>query len=402
MTDKPKHSNLGGSGAERWMNCPGSNVMLQTLDLPESDESEFAAEGTAAHEVAAHCLRAGIDTWEIVGTKFYDHVVDQEMADGVQMYLDKVRDLRAEHLTFGNKRQCSLGYPIMKASFVEYRISGDWNDKFYGSVDSAEWSSDGETSVLDVTDFKYGAGIAVDADRNHQLMYYAIGMLEHRRADIVRLRIVQPRAFHVDGPDRMWETTGEELIRWKTEILIPAMTRAELDLTLTPGDWCRFCPAKLACPLLTALFGASAKADASVLSNLSPGSLAGNYALVAAVKHYIKALEEQVLKKLMHGEEIEGYKLVNKKSNRVFSTEGAATMKIDFGPDAFTPPELKTPAQLDKLGAKAKQFTKKWAYSPQTGQTVAPVDDPRPAINVRSGEEAFDKYRPLEDDTASE
>src|SRR5882724_11587802 len=101
MTDKPKHSNLGGSGAERWMNCPGSNVLLQTLDLPESDESEFAAEGTAAHEVAAPCLRAGIDTWEIVGTKFYGHIVDQEMADGVQMYLDKVRDLRAEHSAQG-------------------------------------------------------------------------------------------------------------------------------------------------------------------------------------------------------------------------------------------------------------------------------------------------------------
>ncbi len=366
--------------------------MLQTLDLPPSDESEFAAEGTAAHEVAAHCLREGIDTWEIVGTKFYDHEVTQEMADGVQMYLDKVRDLRAEH---------SGG--LMKASFVEYRISGDWNDKFYGSVDSAEWSSDGEHAILDVTDFKYGAGIAVDADRNHQLMYYAVGMLEHRSADIVRLRIVQPRAFHVDGPDRMWETTGTELIQWKTEVLIPAMARAELDLTLTPGDWCRFCPAKLACPLISALFGASVKADASVLVNFSSATLARNYQLVAAVKHYIKALEEEVYKRLSRGDDqIEGFKLVNKKSNRVFNPAGIEKMKTDFGPDAFTAPELKTPAELDKLGAKAKQFTKQWAYSPQTGTTVAPLDDPRPAIKVRHGDEAFAAYAPLTEEKPDE
>jgi hypothetical protein len=383
MTEKPIHSPLGASSAERWMNCPGSNVLLETLDLPESEESSFAAEGTGAHEAGAQCLRDGTDTWEIVGQKFNDHECNQEMADGVQMYLDTVRDLRAEHGIFAR-------------SFVEYRISGDWNGKFYGTVDSAEWSSDGETSLLDITDFKYGAGIAVDATRNHQLMYYAVGMLEHLFANKVRLRIVQPRAFHVDGPIRVWETTGAELTQWKNEILIPAMTRAELDLTLTPGDWCRFCPAKLGCPLLTALFGASAKADASVLTNFSSQSLARNYALVAAVKHYIKALEEQVLKRLMHGEAIDGYKLVNKKANRVFSAEGIETMKTDFGPDAYTKPELKSPAEIDKIGAKGKKFTKGYAYSPQTGLTVAPLDDPRIGVNVRSGETAFQAYKPDE------
>jgi len=129
-------------------------VLLQTLDLPETDESSYAAEGTAAHEVAAHCLRKGIDTWELVGQTFYGHEVTQELADAVQMYLDKIRDLRVQH---GSERN------YFHNSFVEYRISGDWNDKFYGSVDSAEWSSDGESSLLDVTDFKYGAGIAVDS-----------------------------------------------------------------------------------------------------------------------------------------------------------------------------------------------------------------------------------------------
>src|SRR5258708_30504631 len=98
----------------------------------------------------------------------------------------------------------------------------------------------------------------------------------------------------------------------------------------------------------------------------------------------------------MHGEEIEGYKLVNKKANRVFSEEGVIEAKITFGPEAYTAPKLKSPAEIDKIGAIGKKFTKQWAYSPQTGQTVAPLDDPRPAINTRSGEEAFAAYAPEE------
>src|SRR5487761_2721611 len=89
--NEPEHSDKGGSSAERWMNCPGSGVLLNALQLPQSDEQDFRRDGIAAHEAAHHCLVNGIDTWEIVGEKFHDVVVDQVIADAVQTYLNDVR-----------------------------------------------------------------------------------------------------------------------------------------------------------------------------------------------------------------------------------------------------------------------------------------------------------------------
>jgi Protein of unknown function (DUF2800) len=377
-----EHSPLGASSAERWMSCPGSNVILNTLNLPPSEETDFAKEGTAAHTAAAHCLRNGLDAWEIEGQKFDGYVVDAEMRDSLQLYFDTLAEVRAEH-------------GKVYKELVEYRISGDFHPLFFGTCDDA---ISGE-EILDITDFKYGAGIAVDAFQNAQLMYYAVGILDKFLGPTrVRLRIVQPRAFHVDGPVRVWETTTEAILEWKTTKLIPAMNRAEIDTTLTPGDHCRFCPAKLACPLLTSIFGASITADASALVNFSSASLARDYSLLDASKHYWNAVEREVLRRLNRGEPVTDgttertFKLVPKRANRVLTTEGEAKAAEVFTHEELFVTEMKSPAQLDKLGNKGKEFTKEYAYTPQTGLTVAPADDPRVGVKVTPPQEAFAAY----------
>lgn len=369
-----EHSPLGASAMERWQNCPGSNVILNTLDLPPSEESDFAKEGTAAHDAAAHCLREKVDTFELYGREFLGYPMNEEMMAALQLYLDTLAEVRGSQKTI--------------KELVEYRISGDFHPLFFGTVDSAivgeEW--------LDVTDLKYGAGIAVDVERNPQLMYYAVGILDKFMGPTkVRLRIVQPRAFHADGPVRVWETTTQEILQWKKDVLIPAMNRAEVDVTLTPGDHCRFCPAKLVCPVLTGLFGAATQADASALVNFSDASLARNYTLVDAVKHYIKALEAETYRRLSIGNEVPGFKLVPKKANRVFTTEGAAKVFEQFGEDAYDR-SLKSPAQIEKMGNSGKEFCKEYAYTPMTGTTIAPMDDPRIGVKILSAKEAFAEH----------
>lgn len=385
------HSPLGASAAERWMNCPGSNVILTVLDLPPSEETDFAKEGTAAHAAAAHCLRQGLDAWEIQGQTFDGYVVDAEMRDAIQMYLDYLAELRAEK-----------GKGLIK-ELVEHRVSGDFHPLFFGTVDDGQVGEE----VLDIIDFKYGAGIAIDAVENVQMKYYAVGVLEKFMAPVrVRLHIVQPRAWHVDGPIRSWETTSSEILEWKKTKLIPAMARAELDTTLTPGDWCRFCPAKLACPLLTSIFGASITADATALINFSNASLARDYSLLDASKHYWNAVEREVLRRLQRGEDITDgteehtFKLVPKKANRVLTTEGEAEAKKRFTKEELYETKLKSPAQLDKLGTAGKEFTKEFAYTPQTGLTVAPASDERAGVKITPASEAFAAYlgSPVEGD----
>ena len=47
------HSPLGASGAERWMECPGSTALLSQLDLGETDDPDYRVDGTTAHAGAA-------------------------------------------------------------------------------------------------------------------------------------------------------------------------------------------------------------------------------------------------------------------------------------------------------------------------------------------------------------
>jgi hypothetical protein len=374
MTTPTKHSPLGASGAERWMACPGSNVLLKQLNLPESDEADYQVEGSGAHEAAAHCIVNKLDAWEIIGEKFYDGKLEvtAEIADHIQQYLDFVRPMRDDDLGMW---------------WCEFHISGDSvHPLFYGTVDFAALKD----GVLDIVDFKFGQGIVVEPHKNPQLMYYAYGLLQyHPDARVVRLSIVQPRAYHEEGVIRTWETSAEELAEWGEKTLIPAMQAAEVDETLDAGPWCRFCPAKLACPLLAGLFKAAAMINPKIIPNLGDEALARDYKLREAVKFYLKAQDEEVFRRLQTGRTISSAKLVNKRADRVFKDGAVPVLEAALGPACFTAPEFKTPAQIEKLGVEAKGLVKEWAYMPTTGLTVAPIDDKRQAIIVQTTEQAF-------------
>ena len=58
------HAKLGPSAAERWFNCPGS---IRASEGMPNNSSVFAAEGTAAHALAAWCLQTGKDAAAFIG-----------------------------------------------------------------------------------------------------------------------------------------------------------------------------------------------------------------------------------------------------------------------------------------------------------------------------------------------
>lgn len=368
--ERPTHSPLGASGAERWMNCSGSVALLKTLELLESDEPDYRTLGTAAHLVAGLCLENGLDAWEEVGNPYNGHVVEINMADAVQVYLDTVRPL----MTQASK--------VM----IEYGISHPAHPLFYGTVDAAMIIED----LLDVTDYKHGEGIIVEVEHNPQVMYYAYGiLLEHPEVRRVRLRIVQPRGFHPEGPVREWTVSAEDICHWAETELIPAMNRAEMDDALNAGPWCRFCPAKLVCPLMTSLFGAACTSNPKNVVNLSDDSLGRSYQYAQAVKFYLKAMEEETYRRLNLGQTVPGTKLVPKKANRVWKAGADTLFKQHFGSEATTDPEIKSPAEMEKLGGKAKALVHEWAYTPQTGLTVALDTDKRPGVKILTTQEVF-------------
>lgn len=385
---RPVHSPLGASGAERWMNCPGSVSLIKELNLPETDEPEYRGLGIAAHEAAAHCLKNGLDAWEVIGQKFHDFEVDQNMGQAIQVYIDVVRPLMKP----GNIAYIEHGLAYQQEDYnvreiIDPRADGILKKYFYGTGDACIVRP--SDKYMDVIDYKHGEGIIVEAENNPQLLYYAFGfILLHPEVDTVRIRIVQPRTF--DEPVKTWIVKADYIKQWVKDQLVPAMQLTEMDgAELDAGSWCRFCPAKLICPMMASLFGAACKSNPKEIVPLSDATLGRSFQYREAVKFYLKALEEEVFRRLNMGGVVPGCKLVPKKANRVFKPEAPALFKEKFGEDAFTKPELRSPAEMEKLGAEAKALVREYAYTPQTGLTVATDDDKRPAVKIETTEQAF-------------
>lgn len=358
------------------------------------------------HEAAEKCLREGLDAWEVMGETYCQVEIDDAMATAIQVYLDS----------------CRRDMDSATVYEIEAHISSPVHPSFYGMADFYALVTPGGHAMaktmadppipgekLIVKDLKGGEGIVVEPENNGQLMYYAFGVIDtwERQAGLtihpdleVELAIVQPRAYHHTGQtDRRWSTTVGSIKNWVHLELVPAMERTETDATLDAGEWCRFCPAKLICPMLTGLFGAACKADPKAVVELTDEAIARNWQHIAAVNFYIKALKEEAQRRLEKGVTMDGFcKLVPKKSNRVFPSsfkDGDKSVKtVDrarekFGDDAFTKPELKSPAELEKLSTEAKAWVKEVAFMPQTGLTVAAWDDPKPAVRVQTTKEKF-------------
>ena len=81
------HASLGASSAHRWLACPGSVRM--TEGMPDI-ESEYAVEGTVAHELLNRALtkRLPADTW--LGTESHGVEITDEMCEYVQSVVDYV------------------------------------------------------------------------------------------------------------------------------------------------------------------------------------------------------------------------------------------------------------------------------------------------------------------------
>ena len=361
------------------MKCPGSVALRVALEPSEKSEDEppaYTTDGTTAHAGAAWCLENDADTWEIIGQTFEGHEFTLDMAKAVQVYLDAVRD---------DIRPTSL-------AVFEKWVSDDLLHADFGGTTDCGVVND---SLLTVSDYKNGVGVVVEIRRNPQIMYYAYGLirkLNDPAITTVRLRVVQPNAFHPDGPVREWNCTVEELTEWAELELLPAMRRTEVDQSLEPGSHCRFCPASIVCPAMSGMWGAFAGASAGDVPALSDAELGRQYQLTEAVMIYKKALGDEVYRRLLKGKEVPFTQLEENTADRVWKDGAEARFIAEFGTRAMTDPKLRSPAQMEAVDPSAKALVKEWAYQPKTGYTVGLIGKTkkRPVqVQVRTATEVF-------------
>jgi len=383
--NRPAHSYIGASSASRWFKCAGSVKMSAGVVSLDTHEAQ---EGTAAHIVAAGCLNRSQDAWEWIGQvirveredggKDDEFTVDQEMAENLQVYLDAIRgdwDPDADPL------------------FVEAGFTlDDIDEDAYGTVDAAVVGRD----LLRVYDLKFGAGIVVEVEGNEQAMYYTVGLISwlvKRKMVVppeVELVIAQPRIDHPDGFVRRWRISVDNLAAWAHTTLkqMIADTRAD-DPPLVVGEHCRFCPGKAKCPEIRDVFDDFVEGHPKELAEMDDWELAERMERVPAARKFIGYLEDETFARRKKGKDVPGWKIVPKKSNRVWK-EGAEEVLVDvLGEEAAYTHKLRTPAQVDKLGKKGKTITKEHAYKPDTGLTLAPESDKREAVASRTIEEVF-------------
>ena len=67
--------------------------------------------------------------------------------------------------------------------------------------------------------------------------------------------------------------------------------------------------------------------------------------------------------------------------------------KAAFGDAAFTSPEIKSPAQIEKLSSRGKELALEYGYKPESaGLSVAPLSDPRPEAKPRTNANVFEGH----------
>ena len=373
------HSGIGGSGMERWEKCVGSVELIKELQLHQTDdETEYAAEGNAAHAMAAKGLETGTDTWELIPETFHGMKLNTEQALHVQSYIDFVRGRYAALVEeYGS---CEM--------FVEHRLVGN-HPSVYGTVDCGLVAGD----YAEIIDLKFGVGISVDVEWNKQEMYYAhLFQVRHPEVRRFQLWIYQPRGHHRDGPERKWPIGSDDLGFWADTYLYPAVARVEAGGGLLPGEHCRFCPLKLVCPSLHSLARAAFEYDTQQLVNVSNEHLGQILEMIVpALEHFIKAAKDEGFKRNMDGQVVPGTHLEYGRARERVWNEGALDeLRKTYDDNIIFSREMKSPKQMEDAGA-PKTLIKKLCNLPRGKLKLALSSSGGTPVRPQTSQEVFGK-----------
>ncbi|MBW1672053.1 MAG: DUF2800 domain-containing protein [Deltaproteobacteria bacterium] len=370
-----EHSILGASSCERWWNCPGS---VEAVKKYKNEESKYAAEGTVAHGIIANELEMIYPRKQISGVlgkalspkvresldkKIGDTVmqgdfeieITEEMVDAVMEFLQLVAE------------EADPGCVIK----IEERVDlSKENKHLFGTSDVViikpfEW--------IKVMDFKYGAGIKVNAWENKQGLFYLTCAWEGEDVEHGEVIICQPRKEN--GTSR-YAVTHEQYQKFKYELIVSADEALKKKAVRVAGAWCKksFCPAFADCPAADNMAHEIVARDFD--SPIAPDKLSISKIQMVLEKAefitaWMNAVNARAKELMLAGEDIPGFKLVQGYGHRKWQSEASVEEDFaDLGDKLFEKPKLKSPAKLEKLIGKDKIAD--YAYKPETAVKLVP------------------------------
>lgn len=363
-----EHSILSASGAHRWSVCPASAFVATQI---ERKPSGFAArEGTGLHSLverallndyeASHFTTVPIPSAEDEAI-ITEEPITEEQREAVQTVLDYARNLGGEL------------YAEQRVYYGD--VLGVPNDIAFGTGDITILENQLDKTTLHIADAKFGRG-AVLAERNEQLMLYAIGMLNvfelAENIDEVKLHIIQPR---LSAWGDSWTTTPDELRAEIEKLKKPARRVFELvqdkgeslkDEDFCPSsDGCNFCPVapcryqtKAAEEAVIEMFKLSELGEQVPkvsADDMTPDELGRAMELANLLEPFFETVREVVKSDLNAGKPVSGFKLVSLRagSKSWKNEEDAADALMDVleldsneVDKIYAPRKLRTPASI--------------------------------------------------------
>ena len=363
-----KHAVLSASSSERWLNCPPSARLCEAY---EDKGSDYAAEGTDAHALAESRLKQalGIPTEDPVESLTWYNAEMEDCAQGYAAYVVELLETA--------KQTCSD--PVV---MIEQRVDfSRWVPGGFGTGDCICIAE----GLLNIVDLKYGAGIEVSADHNPQMMLYALGALEIfddiYDIDTVRMTIYQPRKSNIS----IFEMSKDALLTWAdTELTEKARLAYEGQGNFSCGEWCRFCKAKAECRERAIYNLRLAQYDFLNPALLQDEEIADILGRIDALTSWASDVKEYALQQAISGKEWTGWKLVEGRSNRKYTSEADVAAAVEsVGLDPYERKVLGVTAMQKLLGkTRFEELLSPYIEKPQGKPTLVLESDKRPAMNT--------------------
>lgn len=362
------HAVLSASSSERWLHCPPSARLCESY---EDKGSDYAAEGTDAHELCEYKLRKalGMEAQDPTENLTWFNEEMSDCANGYAAYvLEQVE---------AAKQTCAD--PVV---LIEQRVDfSRWVESGYGTADCII-IADG---TLQIIDYKHGLGVLVSAEENPQMQCYALGALELfddiYDIDSVRMTIYQPRRDNVST----YEISKDELYRWADEVLKPKADLAFVgDGNFLCGEWCGFCKVKHDCRARADANMELARYDFKLPPLLTDEEVEEILSRVDDLVAWATDIKDYALQQAISGKEWNGWKLVEGRSNRKYTSETAVAGAVtDAGFDPYERKVLGVTAMQKLLGkSRFEELLAAYIEKPQGKPTLVPESDKRPAMNT--------------------
>ena len=371
------HAKLSASGSHRWLNCPPSVKLEQQY---KDETSEYAAEGTLAHELGEISLKRDLGqmTERVFKNKLKPIMTNAlwtaDRPDYVEIDVETCMEKVAEAKA---KTPDAVFCVEQKLDFSEWVPGGFGTGDFVIIADG----------TMEICDLKYGKGVPVSAKDNSQMRLYALGAISEFSflydIDKVKMTIIQPRLDSISSD----EVTVDELLKWAEVIVKP---RAQLAIKgegeFKAGEHCKFCKARKNCRARAEKNMELAKYDFQEPPTLDDNDIVDILKRLDEFEKWVKDIKDFALEQALNGVNYEGFKVVEGRSNRKYSDENKVAeilLNQGFQESMIYTKKLDGISKLESaIGKKEVQrLIGDLIVKPQGKPTLVSISDKRPVFN---------------------